>query len=95
MVLPLQGNAQLWPHAGQYDNLQMTISDDVTDAGYSARVLLKFAALGDIMAASANIVSAKLTLTFYNWDTGVTSTPLQVRSSMVLLFPNGQSCPAM
>jgi hypothetical protein len=79
----LQGNTQLWPHAGQYDNLEMTISDDVTNSGYSARVLLKFAALRDFMAASANIVSAKLTLTLHNWDEGVTSTPLQVNGSIV------------
>jgi hypothetical protein len=64
LLLLLQGNTQLWHDAGQYDNLQMTISDNVTGSGYAARVLLKFAALGDFMAASANIVSAKLTLTF-------------------------------
>jgi hypothetical protein len=81
-VAALQGNTQLWPHAGQYDSLQVVISDDVTDAGYSGRVLLKFAGLGSYMAAAANIVGAKLTVTFYNWDTGVTSTPLQVGSRL-------------
>ncbi|WIA17663.1 hypothetical protein OEZ85_014466 [Tetradesmus obliquus] len=81
-----QGYTELWPHAKEYDAPQWTVSDDV-DAGYSARVLLKFAGLGTYMAAAANIVGAKLTLTFLSWDAGVTLQVCALRTDWYGISP--------